>query len=209
MVARYNHWPFQDWAVFSLSLEGNALETIMLQISWGQYDYDSLLRTVQWRFNPAHSRHIHRSKLRRRTQRPRQSPEDYGVAMRHMFRKAYPEIPQKECEGLLIDKYLEGFEVTEGWRHASLKEPRTLDEAVTMMAQYEAVTREMGMTWKPPASRIHQVGDVKAAKPTTEPMTQLQKDIQILSREVRELKAAFARRQPAELIFVLLRGLLG
>lgn len=34
MVAWYNHWPFQDRGVqVSLSLEGDALETIMVQIS--------------------------------------------------------------------------------------------------------------------------------------------------------------------------------
>lgn len=66
-----------------------------------------------------------------------------------MFAKAYPEIPQEESEGLLIDKYLERLEDMDGRKHVNLKEPATLDQAIATVAQYEAITTEIYTPRKP------------------------------------------------------------
>lgn len=71
-------------------------------------------------------------------------------------------LSRSQCEDILLDRYLEGLQEIQVQCYTSLRKPRTLDEAITVVAQYEALPQETGSIRrfgeKPPPRRVILVG---------------------------------------------------
>lgn len=200
MTAVYNRWPHSDWILhLPLCLEGDALEVAMEAMGGveGNISYENLVEALRKRFDPAERMLQYRSELRHRNRRQNESPEEYGAAVRRVFGMAYPNIPRDASEELLIDKYLEGLGDQELRKHTSLQEPKTLDEAITKVAQYEAVTKEVqDVRPKKPLPMPRQVNQIshqnKEINNNTE-MSELMSMMSSLKNEVMEMKTKLTK----------------
>lgn len=184
MVAHYNGWPMEEWVVhLSLCLEEDALEVAMSLEE--DATYGELVSALRTRFDPMGRILQHRSELRQRKRKSSETPEEYGAVIRRQFNLAYPGIPQEMSEELNVDKFIEGLTDMELKKHVSLQAPKSLDEAIAKVAQYESVAVEVAdlRNKKPLPGRISQVTEVP--KETTEARTALQNLRMEIMEEVR------------------------
>ncbi|MES9881559.1 MAG: hypothetical protein ABW185_11820 [Sedimenticola sp.] len=119
-------------------LDGSAADFVFDQISPDcRFDCRRLVQEMDSRFLSEETRKTYRMQFGRRTQRPRESIEDFAAELKRLYDRAYcrkdPEIRQQA----LVDRFLAGLHDTDlqfavEWS----KEPGTIEEAVRHVIHY-------------------------------------------------------------------------
>lgn len=106
-------------------------------------DWAKLKSELAARFDITTRPDLYKSELMGRKKRPNETYLELGNSIRTLARKAYPTLPNNVRDELAKDQFLRGLDRTElalKVRHAN---PKTLDEAIRMALEWEAVERDV------------------------------------------------------------------
>lgn len=86
---------------------------------------------------------------RNRRRKKEESASDYGYAVRRLAQRAYPSVSFSTLETQVIDQYADGLNNIEVKIHVILNKPTTLDRAISLATEYEAIDRINKINMKP------------------------------------------------------------
>ena len=136
---KLNQWDYETSGLeLATSLEGKALDVFHMIPPEKSDDYYSLVKALLLRFDPPAKRASYARKLFDLSCENYDSVHDYSLALESLARKSYPEtlIPEQ----MLIDLFIKGLPSACTQMQVTLKNPRSLDDAVTVAMiceQYE------------------------------------------------------------------------
>ena len=134
-----NEWSDEQAAKYLVaSLQGSALRLLGDRTPEGhKHTYSELVKLLAQRFGPGRQAENYLVMLRHRRQKPKETLQELGQAIRELAVKAYPEIQEKARERLAKNHFLEAVEsptVREGIYRAR---PTDLDEAIRAALETE------------------------------------------------------------------------
>ena len=145
------------------------------------------------RFDVVQRPDLFKSQLRNRKRQPGETYQQLGNDLRHLAQKAYPELQSKVREELAKDQFvraLEGVELSLKIRHSN---PKTLDEAIRMTLEWEAVEFDVkgghvGHTTAPLSQATGGAAGCGPSNGETSELVSVMKDLLVLMKEEREHK---------------------
>lgn len=157
-VASWNRWDEGEKAAqLSMSLRGMAQDLLgtltLAQIG----NYNTLKTVLEQRFSPRELEVAHRCQYRNRRRETGESAADFGYVVRRLAQKAYPNIPFNSLETQVIDQFVDGLSSLELRRHVILNKPNTLDRAIALATEYEAISGHDNKVHKPRDEGVYAV----------------------------------------------------
>lgn len=117
-------------ADYTFELESDILE-----------DYDALVLQLERRFRVKHTRETSQRLFYSRTMKPGENFRQFAAALKSLIHKAYPTgLTNNVQEDMLLKQFFDGLTDAEEARYyvRYLQRPKTLDEAVDLMQEYQA-----------------------------------------------------------------------
>ncbi len=154
--------------MLAIRLRGEAQKLLgsltMAQLS----DYHLLKAILAQRFNPQEREIAHRCEFRHRRRNKGENVADYGYSLRRLGQKAYPCLLYQQLETYVIDQYINGLSNYELKKHVQFGHPRTLDQAIALATEFEALEGSVDRVKKP----LHHTTDIISPINPTEPKPQ-------------------------------------
>ena len=188
MVSGWNEWTSEEKATqLAMSLTGIARQA--WSDSWGSadLDYDSLVQVMNSRFKPEGQEEAFKAEFCSRQKQAKESYADFGHALRRLAMRAFPKFQYEAREDLIIDQFIYCLE-GEMKRHIKLAHPNSLEKAVTMAIEFDAVSTGLKSPTVPTKPKV-----VAAVK--SEDSGELGKVISNLAEKVEALANFRSRRR--------------
>ena len=103
--------------------------------------YSTLLRRLRERYGPGEHSSLHWSTLRARRQKERERPRELRQAIRTLARRASHGMTAIKLEFLAKDHCVDTHADEEIIHYVTLSRTKTLDEAIELALEYEAMTK--------------------------------------------------------------------
>ena len=92
--------------MLSIKLKGEAQKLLSTLTQAQCVDYESLKQALIQRLNPKERQLAYRCELRNRKRQQKENPLDFGLALRRLGQKAYPDMPGESLEVHLVEQYI-------------------------------------------------------------------------------------------------------
>ena len=209
-VATWNGWTdLEKGLQLATCLRGKAQKVLSELKPSQKSNYITLTSVLAKRFNPPHRENAFRAVLRQRRRLPKESLMDFGCEVSRLAQKAYPEFPYEALDQVSREQFVRGLSDVDMKRHVDLRNPSSLEEAISLATQFESF--DLGEGHGPIAGRdetrpsrgrsAHVQAEEqlvnKKDKSTNEELASLRKQIEVLI--ARESKAEKASKTIAEL----------
>ena len=209
-VATWNGWTdLEKGLQLATCLRGKAQKVLSELKPSQKSNYITLTSVLAKRFNPPHRENAFRAVLRQRRRLPKESLMDFGCEVSRLAQKAYPEFPYEALDQVSREQFVRGLSDVDMKRHVDLRNPSSLEEAISLATQFESF--DLGEGHGPIAGRgetqtsrgrsAHVQAEEqlvnKKDKSTNEELASLRKQIEVLI--ARESKAEKASKTNAEL----------
>jgi hypothetical protein len=102
-------------------------------------DYDNLKSIPAKRFNPQELVIAHRCEFGSRKRNKGENPSDYGYALRRLGCLAFPEMTYNDREINVLEQFINGIGNATIHDHVIFYHPKTLEEAISLAIEFEAV----------------------------------------------------------------------
>ena len=164
-VATWNGWTETEKGLqLATCLRGKAQKVLSELKASQKADYAFLVSVLAKRFNPPHRENAFRAVLRQRRRLPKESLMDFGCDVSRLAQKAYPEFPYEALDQVSREQFVRGLTDIEMKRHVDLRNPSSLEEAISLATQFESF--EQGEGHIPGIGR----GESRPAKNRTAPV---------------------------------------
>ena len=194
-IAIWNCWtPDQKARMLSIKLKGEAQKLLSTLTQAQLVDYESLKQALIQRFNPKERQLAYRCEFRNRKRQQNENPLDFGLALRRLGQKAYPDMPGESLEVHLVEQYIGGLGSFDLQKHVQLQHPKNLEQAVNLAIEYTAIcNNDFGKTMKPSLTAEDQISAVTSLRPLeSNTEKDYEKSIaQILDRLLNEREKAY------------------
>ena len=138
-VATWNGWMETEKGLqLATCLRGKAQKVLSELKPSQKSDYYTLTSVLAKRFNPPHRENAFRAVFRQRKRQPKESLMDYGCEVSLLAQKAYPEFPYEALDQVCREQFVRGLSDLEMKRHVDLRNPTSLEEAVSLATQFES-----------------------------------------------------------------------
>ena len=149
-IANYNGWDEEEKAMnLVMSLTGQAREIITSLPPFVIQNFDLLQEILQRRFDPAEMVSAHRTEFQNRKRKPHESAADFAYELKRLVAKAHPEYDIQTREDRALDQFILGLSDLEMRKHIQFSHPKTLDQAISLAVEYDAVVGQSGQAKKP------------------------------------------------------------
>ena len=154
-VSSWNRWSYEEKGEqLSMCLRGTAhIATLHME---NPNDYEAIVSVLAHRFSPKEEIASRRSEFRNRKREKGESIGEYGYALRNLVNTAYRGIDQEAQEIFLLEQFIGGLCHSDMQQHVQFKRPVTLNEAMSIAREYEAI-RGTGDKWRKPDTRDYRV----------------------------------------------------
>ena len=123
----------------AMSLQGQAQRVLGDVAHYGgTEDYECLLHELSRRFNPVERETTYRIEFRNRVRKANESVMEFGYTLRRLAVRAFPNIPHDCQEQWVLDQFVLGLDRPELKKHVQFGHPRTLNEAISLVMEYES-----------------------------------------------------------------------
>ncbi|VDI48101.1 Hypothetical predicted protein [Mytilus galloprovincialis] len=165
-------------------------------------DWTKLKAELTARFDTTTRPDLYKSEFMGRRKKPSETYLEMGNSIRTLARKAYPSLSNNVRDELAKDQFLRGLDKTElalKVRHAN---PKTLDEAIRMTLEWEAVEKDVKDTNTAPEQKIlatmtEETGACASINPSkTDELIGLMTEMMKLMKEDKERTTVSSRYQP-------------
>ena len=176
-VSDWNCWSYEERSQqLVMSLRGEAQKLLGDLTLEQQKDYDNLKSILTKRFNPQELVIAHRCEFRSRKRNKGESPSDYGYALRRLGCLAFPEMTYNDREINVLEQFINGIGNSAIHDHVIFHHPKTLEEAISLAIEFEAVKGPQFSLHKPlyGGEGVNSVNSKKENEPFKE-MTELMK----------------------------------
>ena len=144
-VSTWNSWsPQEKVAQLSMNLTGIARQAWCDGRGSSGLSYEALVSVLKQRFRPEGQEEAFKAEFRYRSRGPAETYLEFGHKLRRLAIRAFPSMTHSSREDLVRDQFVQNLE-GEMRRHVSLAHPKTLDQAVTMASEYDAVIGLCGL----------------------------------------------------------------
>lgn len=152
-VASWNHWSESEKAQrLIMCLRGSA-QKILSELTYQQCtNYNTLIQTLNQRFNPQEREIVARCEFRNRKREEGESISQYGYALKRLAQRAFPNETSSSLEIHVIDQYLNGLGHHELKKHITFKHPKSLEQAISYASEFEAIEGSIDKLRKPTSS---------------------------------------------------------
>ena len=139
-MSDWNNWSYGEKSQqLVMSLRGEA-QKILGDLSQDQRkDYDNLKSIMSARFCPKELVVAHRVEFRSFLRKQSESQSDYGFALRRLGNLAFPEMAYSDTEAVVLDQFMSGIGNSDIRSQVVLHHPRTLESAISLATEFEAV----------------------------------------------------------------------
>ncbi|XP_061183328.1 uncharacterized protein LOC133191598 [Saccostrea echinata] len=154
-VSDWNNWSYEEKSQqLVMSLRGEA-QKILGDLSQEQRkDYDNLKSILSSRFCPKELVVAHRVDFRSRLRKQNESPSDYGFALRRLGNLAFPDMAYSDREIVILEQFMSGIGNSEIRSHVILHHPKTLESAISLATEFEAVKGPQLFITKPSVNSV-------------------------------------------------------
>ena len=154
-VSNWNNWSHEEKSQqLVMSLRGEA-QKILGDLSQEQRkDYDNLTSILSSRFCPKELVVAHRVDFRSRLRKQNESPSDYGFALRRLGNLAFPDMAYSDREIVVLEQFMSGIGNSEIRSHVILHHPKTLETAISLATEFEAVKGPQLSITKPSVNSV-------------------------------------------------------
>ena len=148
-VASWNGWSDREKGEqLALSLRGTAhVATLHMK---EPNDYEALTKVLAHRFSPKEEIRSRRSEFRNRKRGKGESIGEFGYALRHLVYKAYRGMDPDAQEVFLLEQFIGGLGHNDLQDHVQFRGPETLNEAMSIAREYEAIRGQHRDKWRKP-----------------------------------------------------------
>ena len=112
-------------------------------------DYSKLKTTLTDRYDPKEKESLYRCQFRQFKREKGVSSSDYGYALSKLAQKAYPKLTLHQLEVHVVDQFINGLGHHELQKHVQFKHPQTLQEAIGLATEFEALEGPLDRVKKP------------------------------------------------------------
>ena len=139
-MSDWNNWSYEEKSQqLVMSLRGEA-QKILGDLSQDQRkDYDNLKSILSGRFCPKELVVAHRVEFRSLQRKQSKSPSDYSFALRRLGNLAFLEMAYSDREVVILEQFMSGIGNSDIRSHVVLHHPRTLESAISLATEFEAV----------------------------------------------------------------------
>ena len=142
LIASWNEWTEVEKAQqLVMSLSGEARKMLSHIEPEKLYNFYSLKTTLTNRFCPAERKAAYATEFYSRVRKQNESVEDFGFDIRRLWFLAFPGESSGDVH--MINAFVNGLEDRELRKHISLSHPKTLEAAVGLAIEYEAVVKSI------------------------------------------------------------------
>ena len=139
IVARWNGWNEEEMgSVLASSLRGSAQQVLRDLPADEVENYESLVQALSRRFQPKGREGLHKDELKSRKKRRDETVAEYGFALNQIATSAYPRMPPKDREEIVIDQFIDNLPTIDLQRHVKFGNPKTLDRAIALATEYDS-----------------------------------------------------------------------
>ena len=174
IVATVKGWSLTEKAqALAVSLEGNAQTVLTGMSAEDLLNYDVLIKRIENRYDPSGREAARRAELLHTKRKAGQEPADWAQEVERLVLRAYPEAEGAHREVLVIDNFAKGIREQETRQWIQLKNPKTIEEAISALIHYESVTTSVKTDFpkKPRESAVATVDTLTAeATPSSTPV---------------------------------------
>ena len=154
-VSSWNGWSYEEKGEqLAMCLRGTA-HIATLHMS-DPNDYEAIVSVLAHRFSPKEDIASRRSEFRNRKRGKAESIGEYGYALRNLANRAYRKIDPEAQEIFLLEQFIGGLCNSELQQHIQFRRPETLNDAMSIAREYEAI-RGVGDKWRKPDARDQRV----------------------------------------------------
>ena len=204
VVADVNKWNTSEKGMYLAgSLTGEA-RRILTDFREAEYrDWTLLVSKLEERFDPKCQEESHRAALRNRSRQKKETPQEFGYAIRRLVNRSYPHLNEAARETIALEHFMRGHTEVNLKVMALMKNLQTIEEAATFVAQYESAQ-------PPRAVKPINTLEVKpTALPTEEAVMQLNEPSQTTGPRLPYIKGLFeAQDKKTNQVLELLKALL-
>ena len=139
-VAEWNGWTRPEKAAqLRMSLRGPALKVLKMLPPEDKSDYGKLCKAMESGFDPPERVLTHKAAFKSRIRHAKETPSEFGNALRTLAGKAYPLKPLAELDEVLLDQFVEGLSDDRLQEHILLGHPQTLSQAIQVATEFESL----------------------------------------------------------------------
>ena len=139
MVARWNDWTYSEKGLqLATCLRGKAQKVLSSIPESLNGDYETVRSTLEKRFNPPHRENAFRADFQRRKREACESLMDYGSDVMRLAQRAYPGFSYDALDQVARGQFISGLSDIEMKWFVDLRGPHSLDEAVSLVTQFES-----------------------------------------------------------------------
>ena len=139
VISHWNQWNEIEKAIqLAACLEGAAQCVFGDLPNEHMGSYTELVKALQNRFDPTMREAAHKAELRTRRRKKGETVEAYAQALRRLVSRAFPNLASAAREEYALDQFITGLTDEEVSRHTQLGRPQNLNDAITLVVEYEA-----------------------------------------------------------------------
>ena len=144
-IASWNGWSESEMAQqLIMCLSGEARKLLSHIEPHRLHTYELLKESLTKRFCPAERKAAYATEFYSRVRKSGEGVDDYGYALRRLWYLAFPG--QVAADVHLINAFVNGLHDKEMKKHISLSHPTTLESAIGLAIEYEAVESSIART---------------------------------------------------------------
>ena len=138
-VATWNGWTDLEKSLqLATCLRGKAQKVLSELKPSQKSNYITLTSVLAKRFNPPHRENAFRAVLKQRRRLPKESLMDFGCEVSRLAQKAYPKFPYEALDQVSWEQFVRGLSDVDMKRHVDLRNPSSLEEAISLATQFES-----------------------------------------------------------------------
>ena len=140
-AGRWNEWEEEEKSIqLALSLRGSAQHVLTEVADQEKENFTAIKAILTKRFDPEEKAIATRCLFQARKREKSESVEAYGFALSRLAFRAYPRMDTDARNVILIEQFVKGLGDTEIQKHVQFGRPRNIEQAISLAAEYTAVT---------------------------------------------------------------------
>ena len=148
--ADWNQWNnLQKAQMLSIHLKGEAQKLLSNLTGAQRNDYEKVKSILTDRYDPKEKEVTYRFQFRNSRREKGVTVSDFGYNLRKLSQKAYPDLTLDQLEVHVIEQFINGLGHGELQKHVQFRHPRTLNEAIGLATEFEALEGSLDRIKKP------------------------------------------------------------
>lgn len=143
-IAVFNGWSLERRAAhLTAALRGPALDVLSCVSDECSFSYQSLVSSLEQRFGDTHQGELHRTELRTRVRRARETLRELAMDVERLTNLAYPTGPVDFRARLACDYFIDALHDTDMQMAVRQAKPAKLSDALSVALEFESLSKSL------------------------------------------------------------------